>query len=528
MNTGVTNIVVVGGGTAGWITAGTIAAESIKKYGLGVINVTLVESANIAPIGVGEGTWPTMRQTLANMGISEYDFIKKCNATFKQGSQFNAWCSGQIEDSYYHPFSLPADFVNTNLAWHWMSNSHQMPFAELVSPQQVVCQYQLAPKPFPYDEYSAVCNYGYHLDAAAFAEFLKNHCMTKLGVTHIIDDLVAVNAADKLNTKDKCNSQNPIDLDIESITTRKHGNIEGDFFIDCTGQKALLIGEHYQVPFICKKDVLFIDSAIAVQLPTEIEDEIASVTLSTAQPAGWIWDIGLHNRRGIGHVYASDYINDERAQQQLISYLNKQANRTVKQDDLSFRQIKFKPGHRAKFWHRNCVAVGLSAGFVEPLEASSLALVELSAQMIAQQLPSNRAAMSRLAEQFNQRFLYRWQRVIDFLKLHYVLSQRQDSQFWLDNRKPDSIPESLKHQLAIWQDQTPWHYDFDRIEVFPSASYQYVLCGMGFKTNLNGLKPSLQQETIAVENYNRVQASTGQFLAKLASHRKVIQQIRAA
>lgn len=507
------NIVIVGGGTAGWLTAGVLASTLKSKYGADSINITLIESPSIEPIGVGEGTWPTMRNTLRKIGISELDFIRSCDVSFKQGSKFCQWKSENYSNSYYHPFSLPQDFIESNLAWHWMAKDYEISFSELVSPQEVICEHNMAPKQISTPEYAFVCNYGYHLDAGLFAKFLKEHCLNKLKINYMSDDVLLVLPDLKNN-------------DIKALNTSKHGVVNGDLFIDCTGRSALLIGKHYQVPFISKKDTLFIDSALAVQVPY-IDDEspIASATLSTAQEAGWIWDIGLYSRRGVGHVYASEYISEDKAKQQLLDYIKKTNKNSKEIDEQSIKKIAFEPGYRDVFWQNNCVAVGLSAGFVEPLEASSLALVEISANMIAQQLPQTRQGMDAIAQRFNERLLHHWQSTIDFLKLHYVLSQRDTGMFWKDNRELSSIPESLIRLLNIWQEQVPWHYDFDRTQMFPSASYQYVLCGMGFKSQLH-IRPSIIQETSAVSHFNLVQQQTGQYLSRLMQNRTFLKEIR--
>ena len=202
-----------------------------------------------------------------------------------------------------------------------------------------------------------------------------------------------------------------------------------------------MLGQHYQVPFITCKDVLFLDTALAVQVPyADDNSEIASHTISTAQEAGWIWDIGLSTRRGVGHVYASKYSSEEHAREALKAYIKPSFNNV---DELTVRKIDINPGRRETFWHRNCVAVGLAAGFLEPLEASALVLVEMSAQMIAEQMPATREAMDVVAKRFNSTFNYRWDRIIDFLKLHYILSKRTDNAFWIDNRDPATIPHSL-------------------------------------------------------------------------------------
>lgn len=455
------NIVIVGGGTAGWLTAAVLAAQ----HGPAGTGVTVVESPDVATIGVGEGTWPTMRDTLQRIGVSETDFLRQCDASFKQGSLFRGWVNGQPDDQYFHPFVLPHGHTETNLVDGWLAHHGKPAFAELVSFQPHLCMRGKAPKQAATPEFAAVANYAYHLDAGKFATFLHLHCTGKLGVVHVADHVLAVNAADN--------------GDIASLQLKANGALHGDLFIDCTGMQSLLLGKHFGVPLIEQKQVLFNDRALAVQIPyRDPQQEIASQTLSTAQRSGWIWDIGLPTRRGIGHVYSSAHSDDLKAEQALLQYIRDHDG----PDDIPTpRKLSFQPGYRQHFWHRNCVAIGLSAGFIEPLEASAIALVELSATMLADRLPVNRAEMDLLGRRFNDCFRYRWQRVIEFLKLHYVLSRRDDSDFWRDNRLPASIPSRLQEQLLLWRHHPPSRYDFSQVEeVFPSASYQYILYGMGF------------------------------------------------
>ncbi|MEP1445187.1 MAG: tryptophan halogenase family protein [Paraglaciecola sp.] len=509
MSQSITQVVIVGGGTAGWITAGTLASTLIKKYGdNNPVTISLIESSDIASIGVGEGTWPTMRNTLRNMGISETDLIRECNATFKQGSTFKGWKNGSTNDIYQHPFSLPQDFITLNMADYWQHHQ-QSTFADIVTPQSAVCRQGLAPKQAATPEYAAVCNYGYHLDAGAFAEFIKKHCINHLQVNHIVDTVVAI--------------EPHINGDIKAIRTEKNGDIKGHLFIDCSGMAALLIGQHYGVAYNTQHQYLFNDSAIAAHIPyPEGNSPIASTTLSSAQENGWIWDIGLQTRRGTGYVYSSEHSSEVQAQECLRTYLNRNGQNEA---ETSIKKITFTPGYRQKFWTHNCVAIGLSSGFVEPLEASSLALVELSAAMLSDQFPTCTAAIPLLAKRFNQRFSYRWQRIIDFLKLHYVLSQRNDSAYWIDNRTTDSIPDSLQALLELWKFQTPWHYDFERTEVFPAASYQYILCGMGYSRSLPNHPISSRVQQQAQQNIQQVQNLTRQYLTALPSHRGLINDL---
>ena len=515
MSNSVNRIVIVGGGTAGWLSAGIIAAEhySAENSVSEGFQLCLVESPDIPTIGVGEGTWPSMRTTLQKMGISETEFFRECSVSFKQGTQFHGWTTGG-EDSYAHPFTLPHKYSENNLAAHWQSVRDQVKFADAVCPQSRLFNNKLAPKNIATPEYACNVNYGYHLDAGKFADFLRKHCVEKLGVVHISANMTAVNSADN--------------GDIASITTDSHGAIEGDLFIDCSGSRALLLGEHYGIPLVSKSHCLFNNCALAAQVPYQNpEDPIQSCTLSTAQSAGWIWDIGLPSRRGIGHTYSSAHKTEDGARVELLNYIATTAGEQAAAD-ASIRKITFDPGHRAKFWHRNCVAIGMSSGFIEPLEASALVLVELSATMIAEQLPANRQIMDLVAKRFNNKFLYRWDRIIDFLKLHYVLTQRRDSEYWIDNCAASSIPDSLQELLDIWRYQAPWHRDTNHIdEMFPSASFQYVLYGMDFCTQTNPTRRRSDRETakVAMALFSENAKRTEQLMASLPTNRELINKI---
>ncbi len=510
MNNSVKHIVIVGGGSAGWLTAGIIAAEHCSSSNA-TVTITLVESADIPTVGVGEGTWPSMRNTLKKMGISETEFILSCDASFKQGSKFINWSSNS-NDHYHHPFTLPHGFNEVNLAPHWQPFSNNISFANAVCQQSHLGEKNLAPKQISTPEYAFNNNYGYHLDAGKFSQLLKKHCTEKLNVKHIVDHVVKVNSNES--------------GDISSISTQMNGDISGDLFIDCTGSSSVLLGQHYNIPFISKKHILFNDSALAVQVPYNSEDSaIASFTHSTAQSAGWIWDIGLSSRRGVGYTYSSAHASDDKAEQALRQYIAPTMG-AKNAESAQIRKLSINPGHRDKFWYKNCIAIGMSAGFIEPLEASALVLIELSAKMVSEQLPDNRSTMDIIAKRFNEKFLHRWQNIIDFLKLHYVLSHRTDSNYWVDNRDETTLPDSLQEQLALWKYHFPYKHDaIHTEEMFPSASIQYVLYGMGFVT-----EPSRKIDHTRfkeAENlFNENMARTKQLLSTLPSNRGLISKIK--
>jgi len=500
------NVVIVGGGTAGWLTAGVIAAQNRGRMANG-FTVTLVESPNTPIIGVGEGTWPTLRSTLSRIGVSETEFFRRCDAAFKQGARFARWTTGAPDDGYYHPLMLPQGFGKVNLAQHWMVDERGQSFCDTVCPQGRICDDGLAPKTITTPEYEALANYSYHLDAGKFAGFLQEHCTSQLGVRHVLADVREVRLADG--------------GDIQSVVTEQAGEIEGDLFVDCSGFSSLLLGKALGVPFKECSDVLFCDTALAIQVPYESDDApIACHTISTAQSAGWIWDVGLPTRRGIGHVYSSSHISDDEAERELRAYIGPACK------DLTVRKIPIRSGHRETFWKGNCVAVGLAAGFLEPLESSSIVLTELSAKMIAEQMPSCREVMDLVAKRFNATTHYRWGRIIDFLKLHYVLTKRTDTDFWRDNVRPETIPDRLQELLMLWKYQSPGFADeFDRLEeVFPAASYQYVLYGMDYRTEVEpaALSPDLK---LAEQARRENEVMTGRLRLKLPSHRALIRNI---
>ncbi len=455
----ITSILIVGGGAAGWLTAGILAA----RYGQ-QIEITLIESTDVPIIGVGEGSWPSLRNTLRDMRIAEVDFFRECDASFKQGVKFIDWRSDNARDFFYHPFSLPIGFLERNIAAWWAANPSTNSFSDAVCTQELLCEKNRAPRTADAEDYKSHVNYGYHLDAGKFVTFLRRHCTHVLGVKHLVGTINTVH-------------QNH--LGITAIETLDLQRIEADLFIDCSGLKSLLLGETLGAKFIDKSDQLFIDSAIAVQAPYEsAESPVVPYTIAQAESAGWIWDIGLSSRKGIGHVYSSRHMSDDEAVLALSKYVGSGFEK------LSPRKLQIPCGYRDQFWIKNCVAVGMAAGFIEPLEASALVMVELAANYIRDQLPQHKSVMPIVAKRFNALQTYRWNSIVDFLKLHYLLSER-DTAFWRDNRDPNTIPESLKESMELWQYHVPYKKDFlYKEEVFPAASYQYILYGMGFQPQL--------------------------------------------
>ncbi|RFB04931.1 tryptophan halogenase family protein [Parvularcula marina] len=512
MTGAIREIVIVGGGTAGWLTAGILAADHRAASSDG-LRVTLIESPDIPTLGVGEGTWPSLRDTLRRIGISETDFLRHCDASFKQGSRFDGWVNGKTDDIYYHPFDAPPPTDDIDPLALASAAPAGTPFAEAVSTQAILCQMGRAPKQAMTPEYAAVANYAYHLDAPAFAAMLREHCQTRLGVTLIIDTVDGIERDETGN--------------ISSLQAREHGNITGDLFVDCTGGRALLIGEAMRAELTDVSDLLFNDRALAIQIPNgESNSQIASQTTATAMPSGWVWDIALQSRRGIGHVFSSSHQDEETARNQLSDYIA----RTAPWSDLNggdARLIKFRSAYRKTPWVGNVVAIGMSQGFVEPLEASAIVMIELSATMLSDTLPPRRELLEGSARRFNDRFSYRWERIVEFLKLHYVLSERPEP-YWAAHRDPANSTGRLNDLLDRWRFEVPSREDFPQAqEIFPATSFIYILYGMGKYPADRPLRRRKDDKERAERFFAEIVTKTRKFAEGLPSNRELLDHLKS-
>ncbi|NMP30277.1 tryptophan 7-halogenase [Thalassotalea sp. M1531] len=508
-HTPIKQVIIVGGGTAGWLAANHLGKNLAPSSPDGV-KVTLIESPDIPTIGVGEGTVPLMRQSLKALGISETEFIRECDVTFKQGIKFVDWLHNPIANNphyYHHIFDYP-QIEPVDLTPFWLDNNQGRSYVDTIAWQGKVCDAGLAPKLITSPEYQGQSAYAYHLDAGKFSALLTKNAVERFGVNHILANVVEVKQHEN--------------GDIASVVTDRNGELSADLFIDCTGFSAKLIGDVLNVPFIDKSDVLFADHAVVMQVPYQSEDQaIASHTISTAQQSGWIWDIGLQTRKGVGHVYSSNHTSHEQAEHALRTYIGKQA------ESIGSRVIKMNIGYREKFWHNNCVALGLSQGFVEPLEATGLLVFDATAKMLAEQFPTTTTEIPLIAKLFNQRMSESWEKVIDFIKLHYCISKRDDSQFWLDNRELSSIPDSLQERLARWKFQPPSKYDFfSGFEIFNLENYLYVLYGMEYPTASSLVRGKVVQAAQIEELHRWIANNTEQALTRLPKHRELIEKIK--
>ncbi|WP_076070459.1 tryptophan halogenase family protein [Sphingomonas montana] len=498
-------VLIVGGGTAGWLTAGYLA-KRLSSDLPGGAEITLVESRDIGVLGVGEGTFPTIRRTLATIGIDEADLIRRCGATFKQGAKFVNWRDtpgSGTTDHYSHPFQVADPSAGLELLPYWLIGlGGTENWDEVSTPQKKASDAHRAPKLPSHADYVGPLNYAFHFDAIALAGLLREQGIAN-GVRHLVDTVGEVMLAE--------------DGAIAGVRTEANGVLDADLYIDCTGFRAELIGKAMGIPFRSCHDVLFCNRAVAAQLPyAGPRDPIASYTISTAQQAGWTWDIGLDRRRGIGHVYSSDHIDDEAAERTLRTYLGPAGAQA------EVRRFKFEAGYREINWHKNCVAVGLSSGFFEPLEATGIAFAEVSAGLIANLFPWS-GDHETSARQFNLNLRRRYERALDFIKLHYCISNRRDTAFWRDNVDAASIPDSLQEMLDRWRHRWPSEIDIDpQIDIFTAPSWQYVLYGMGWKTDLSAKAGALRYHDDARRAFAEVRRQAQFAIHNLPSNRDLI------
>lgn len=506
------SILVVGGGTAGWLTAAYLArffdvARNPR------IQITVLESPEIGIIGVGEGTFPTIRNTLRYIGIDESHFVRATSATFKQGIRFDNWVrapADERDDHFLHPFEAPFYDEGHSLVSYWLLQDERTrpSFAEAMTIQNRVAEAGRAPKGPGESDFSGPLNYAYHFDATRLAGVLSEHARA-LGVQHL-QGLMTGFALD------------PESGAIANIVTREHGELSADLYVDCSGFRAELIAGALEVPFKPVENVLFTDRALVCKLPYDkIDAPLPSYTVAAAHEAGWTWDIGLSGARGIGCVYSSAHMSDDAAADVLERYTGGRSG------DVTPRRIPFQAGYRTKQWEKNCVAVGLSGGFLEPLESTGVLMIEAAAAMIAELFPHHGPADGP-AKRFNELMAARYESIVTFLKLHYCLSQREEP-FWRDNAETASIPERLQDLLGQWRYRPPSRFDFvlDH-ESFAYFNYQYILYGMEFRTDLTPVRDEFPHEDEARRIFERIRQFGDRAARDLPPHRALVEQLRAA
>ncbi|MDH4107973.1 MAG: tryptophan 7-halogenase [Gammaproteobacteria bacterium] len=477
-------VLIVGGGSAGWMAAAYLDAV-LNRDGRRLADVSLIESPDVPRIGVGEATIPSIGHVLSSIGIDEIEFLKRVDGTYKQAIQYISWLDGRGE-SYYHAFGRFRHNPVDTSTLEWLMSDRSIPFSATISAQPAICDLCLAPKMFGRWELGTRLPYAYHMNALKFADYLCE-IATSRGVQHYLDNVVNVEMADGQR--------------IAAVRTRDGRRIEADIFVDCTGFAALLIEKKLGVEWVDCSRWLLADRALAIQVPYEhnYPGYVRPNTQATAVSAGWIWEIPLQNRRAWGYVHASSFVSEDAAEKELRAFVGPIG------DPFPARFVPFKVGYRAKSWVGNCVAIGLAAGFIEPLESTGIYLSELAAVMLAEHFPYG-DDMEPLAWRFNRIVANRFHEILDFINMHYCLTRRTDTEFWREVQRPERINDRLQAKLDFWRIKPPSQADFedqffpgqpstplpsgglpgdhrspvDTGGVFTLSSYEAILYGMDF------------------------------------------------
>jgi tryptophan 6-halogenase len=459
------HILVAGGGTAGWMAA-LIIARTLREQG---VKISLLESPEVGIIGVGEGSTPALKSFFDVLGISEREWMPACNATYKCGIRFDNWSTRPGFESYFHPFASWVDditlpkFIRSVEARMRGADVYAHPDGFFLAKQ--LAHQCLAPKPahhFPFESL-----YGYHFDAGLLGQFLRQKAIA-MGIAHHHVHIEQVRQHDN--------------GDIAAVVTREGEEFAADFFVDSTGFRSLLLQQTLGVKFNSFSDQLFNNAAVT--LPTEIGAAIPTETVSTAFKHGWAWKIPLTNRFGNGYVYSSDFCSADDAETELRAHLG------LLDANVQARHLTMKVGQVEQHWHRNCVAVGLAQGFIEPLEATALYLVQQTAIAFANYYAEGEGT-NKFQEQFNRDIGANFCGVRDYIVTHYKTSSRTDTEYWRANTAdPKAVSPTLRQLYQAWFSGQPLAQVLQQLHIdkyYPAPSWYCIMAGMGMWGKRAGL-----------------------------------------
>jgi tryptophan halogenase len=481
----ITKIVIIGGGTSGWMSAAALA-RMIEHAG---VSVTLIESDDIGTVGVGEATIPSIRTFNAMLGLDENDFVANTQGTFKLGIEFVDWY--RQGSRYIHPFgTYGVDFQGIRFHQFWLKLKRRGEASlgdisefNLCTTAAVLNRF-MRPKGGK-DSVLASLGYAFHFDAGLYARYLRKYSEA-LGVRRIEGKIVDVRLR-------------PDDGFIDSVVLDHGRVVEGELFLDCSGFRSLLIGQTYKIDFQDWSHWLPCNRAVAV--PCDRTSPLLPYTRSTADTAGWRWRIPLQHRTGNGYVYCSDYLADDDARARLLGNLD-----GAPQADP--RVLKFTAGCRRKFWVKNCIAIGLAGGFLEPLESTSIHLVQTGISKLMVLFPDRGFSATEI-DAYNGYALQEYERVRDFLILHYKATLRDDTPFWRRCRDM-SIPDSLQQKIELFSAKGRALPTPD--DLFTEHSWIAVMLGQGVEPQ--GYDPLV--DALPVENLRRLVRHARDVVSKTA------------
>lgn len=495
------NVVVVGGGTAGWMSAAALA----KTAGTQCQSVTLIESDEIGTVGVGEATIPAIQQFNKLLAIDENEFVRETNATFKLGIEFVDW--RRLGHSYFHQFGLIGADLNTgvNFTHYWLrwflENGGDPEILRFNAETEAARQGKFGRTPQNDRSGLPAINYAFQFDASRYAAFLRRYAEQR-GAVRIEGKLVQVHQHGETGF-------------IQSVELENGRKIEGDLFIDCSGFRALLIEGAMQAGFDDWSRWLPTNRAAAV--PCDRIESPKPYTRSTACAAGWQWRIPLQHRTGNGYVFSNAFVGEDEAVQGLLERLDAPAQAEP-------RILKFVAGQRKRSWIKNCVALGLSSGFLEPLESTSIHLIQAGLAKLLDLFP-DRDCESKLVDRFNWELGLSYAAIRDFLIAHYKVTEREDTPFWA-YCKNMSIPDTLEQKLELFRSRgmaMPDHFD-----LFREGSWFAVLYGQGITPrSYHPLADALSEDELRL-TLTKIRRSVSDRVAALPSHDEFIERYCAA
>lgn len=510
----ISRITIVGGGTAGWMSALFLTSfVSGKKRGQGKIEVTLIESPSIPTVGVGEATVPGMPRLLKNCGISEERFFKTCNASFKLGVLFDRW-NNDAEGrpiGYVNPFARAQPVDGLDPGWYFLRDgAGPYDFVQTFSPSVDLWKKHKGPRPIGAGEFDQTVGFAYHLDAGKFAGLLREVCAER-GVKHILDDMVEVE-------KDEHGY-------ISAIQLRENGRHDVELVIDCTGFRGLIINQALDEPFISYSKYLANDRAMAVQLPHPDPEKLEPMTRSTALGAGWSWRVPLYNRIGTGYVFSSAHRSDEEAMEEFRRHLAEFHPAGMEAEP---RVIPMRVGRTRRAWVKNCVAIGLTGGFIEPLESTAIYMIEMGLRWLLSYFP-NSDYPDPIRDRYNKVSEDLYAEVRDFICLHYALNNRTDTDYWNDVRGLD-ISDGLAGNIELWKHTLPTAFDLGAYALFSPSTYGAVLLGKRvYETGFGNpdMVPALAMNSERWKGYlAHMRGRIDKTVAALPDHRTLLTHIR--
>jgi flavin-dependent dehydrogenase len=477
----VKEVTIVGGGTAGWLTAAILNARLNTSRTADRVQVVLIESPTVPIIGVGEGTVATLVEEFKDIGISETSFLQECNACFKFGVRFEGWNLTEqgLPYSFIHPFGPMLTKIDG-----LSSFSHLMRFGSHpgrdgldASDSLGACieliRLHRAPRKLSDSDFSHIGpgRYGYHVDAPKLAAFLRDFSVAR-GVKHILDDV-----------DDATIDENGY---ISELKLRRNGARAVELVVDCTGFQSRLLAGVLGEPFVPYSDHLLCDRAIPIQVPHVEGQPLQVCTTATAMSAGWIWKVPLSSRIGTGYVYSSQFRTDDEALQEICAHLQ------LDPEKVNPRIIRMRVGRMRRAWVGNCVAIGLSGGFIEPLEATAILASSYAAGQLVQYFPT-KPIPKALVDTFNRKMQSCYEGIRDFITCHYYTSNRTEP-FWVAARSPSTVTEILNQNLELWRHRFPEHADIPNPVLFNHVSYAVCLASKNHFKNIKSRMDPVREQ----------------------------------